>query len=39
MAHRHVLAVDRAGLFVAALVRCEVGDDLVAVEVEVHPLG
>ena len=37
VAHGHVVAVDGAGLAVADFIRSEMGDDLVAVEVEIHP--
>ncbi|MCY1238631.1 hypothetical protein D9M72_513810 [compost metagenome] len=38
MAHRHGVAVYRAGLAAAAFFRCQMGHDLVAVEVEVDPV-
>lgn len=37
MAHRHVVPVNCAGFLVPAFVRCQVRNDLVAIEVEVHP--
>jgi hypothetical protein len=37
MPDRHVVAIDRAGAPVAGFVRGQVGDDLVAVEIEVDP--
>jgi hypothetical protein len=37
MAHRHVIPIHRAGVAMTRLLGREVGDDLVAVEVEVHP--
>ena len=39
VAHRHLVAVDRVGRGRARLVGGEMRDDLVAVEVEVDPLG
>ena len=38
MRHRHLLAVDRIGRARAHRVRREMGDDLVAVEVEIDPM-
>ena len=38
VAHRHRVAVDRAGLTVAGLFRREMRDDLMAVEIEIDPL-
>ena len=37
MAHRHLLAVDRVGRIVRSHPLDQVGDDLVAAEIEVHP--
>lgn len=37
MAHRHLIAVHRAGLPVTRFIRCEVRDNLVPIEVEIDP--
>jgi hypothetical protein len=37
MSHRHVVPVDRAGGIVAGFARRQMGHDLVAEEVEIHP--
>jgi len=37
MAHRHLLAVDRVGRVVGGHALDQVGDDLVAAEIEIHP--
>ena len=39
MAHGHIMRIHGAGGLVAALAGRQVGDDLVAVEIEVDPFG
>ena len=38
MAHRHLIAIDRAGTAMADLAGREVRDDLVTVKIEIDPL-
>ncbi len=37
MTHRHLVTIHRAGAAMSDLIRCEVGDDLMTVKIEVDP--
>jgi len=39
MAHRHIVAIHCAGVAVSGLVRAQMRNDLVTVEIEINPLG
>ena len=39
MAHRHVVTVHRAGAAMADFARRQMGDDLMAVKIEIDPFG
>ena len=39
VAHRHVVAIDCAGLVVAAFIWCQMRNDLMTIKIEVYPIG